>query len=65
MERRDHCFYCGEDLGPHEPGVRELQSCGQVECDRELRHAEEAQEAEAREAAEQDGFSRYGGPGGL
>lgn len=57
-----HCSWCGEtmetatwDRGPY--------SCGEQECEQGLRESVQAQEDEARERAEEDGFYQYGGPG--
>lgn len=59
------CEYCGDDLGytedkyPGDPMV----VCNKRECNREARYDAEARQADARERAEQDGYSLYGGSG--
>ena len=61
--RRAFCSWCGEDLGPAAPGSssRDLESCGQAECNREVRGMARERDDDARERAEADGYSRYGG----
>jgi hypothetical protein len=64
--KRVHCAWCGEDLGERPAGwsSRDIDSCGNPECNRECRGMEREREEYAREAAEMDGYSRYGGSGG-
>jgi DNA-directed RNA polymerase subunit N (RpoN/RPB10) len=57
--RMQHCFNCGKELGVFETWPGDLDTCGSIVCDREARHARQAEESEARERAEQDGYERY------
>lgn len=61
--RKRYCFNCGEELGFYDPkfGDIDIEACGKEECLREERYARQSREAEARWAAEQDGYSLYGG----
>ena len=61
MKKMQYCVNCGEELGVYYLGHREWESCGKLECNRALRDGMEASEAERREEAERDGYSRYGG----
>ena len=58
--RMRHCFNCGAALGvlaEHE--YDPLDTCGRTDCEREARYARQAEEAERRARAEDDGFDRY------
>lgn len=58
-ERKQHCAYCGKDLGVYySPNLNE-ESCGAKECEREIRYMNRQAEAEIRERAEADDYSRY------
>ena len=54
-----YCDYCGEELGEGERWPGEYMSCGKKECEREIRYMYQSDEAEARERAEMDDYSRY------
>ena len=54
------CRYCGE-MTTWVPGYPPI--CDSPECNEEDRQAEIERNEMAREAAEQDGYSRYGGSG--
>ena len=57
--KMQHCFWCGAELGVYEGRWRELEACGERECQRELIAAYRAEEDERRFAAEQDHYERY------
>lgn len=56
-----HCFNCGEETEDSDdlPNGRTLYICGRSACIREFRDACSEIENEARNNAEEDGFSRY------
>jgi hypothetical protein len=55
-----YCCNCGTELGViASANYDRFDTCGKQECDREARYQAQAEEAEARERAEQDEFSRY------
>ena len=55
------CRYCGETLDALEAKYGRV--CSSDECQKEDAEADRERDAMAREAAEQDGYSLYGGPG--
>ena len=58
--KRQFCFQCGEDLGVYDAYPDEnRQSCGNPECERELRDMERGEYEEMRWRAEQDEYERY------
>jgi hypothetical protein len=59
--REAHCEYCGEPLGYDRRAGDPPDHCGKPECAREVRDMERQADAEARERAEEDGYSLYGG----
>ena len=56
--RMQHCFWCGDELGEYD-NYGETEACGKKECQRELRYELQAEDAERRDRAKQDGFERY------
>ena len=62
---KHYCFNCGELLGEFtvKQSQRDFDVCSSPECGREQRYAFQEIEAQAREDAEADGYSRYGGFG--
>ena len=60
MEKMQHCFNCGEELGEYDrwPGD-EPECCGKRECMRELRWQMEAEIAGRADLAAADEYSRY------
>lgn len=54
MSRRQHCFNCGEDIGPWERGCQDPESCGKSECNRELQNTYAIERAEAHEQLDRD-----------
>lgn len=64
--KEQHCDYCGESLGVfvHSRRFDGPLVCGAAACNRDARDDERAQIDAAREDAEADGYSLYGGPGG-
>lgn len=64
MKKEQFCEFCGEALGffDHYYGDGPL-ACGKAECNRYAREAVAAQQEDARDRAEQDGYSLYGGWG--
>jgi hypothetical protein len=60
MTKMRYCFNCGAELGIYaDRDYSDFDTCGDPKCEREARYAAEAEEAEARERAEQDQYSRY------
>lgn len=59
MEKEQYCFNCGESLGIYRAYPGELQTCGKMECEREARNQERAEDEEMRERAATDHFNRY------
>jgi hypothetical protein len=55
------CRYCGEQLTHVEAKYGRV--CSSDECQREDRDAEIERDEMARQAAQEDGYSRYGGGG--
>lgn len=58
-QKMKYCAYCGDELGMTESWDREPESCGKLECQREVAHMYRAERDERREAAEADDFGRY------
>lgn len=58
VKRMQYCAFCGEQLGIFE-SWGEPESCGNAECDREIRYMLQSQESERRERAESDHYDRY------
>jgi hypothetical protein len=54
-----NCANCGKEIGPGQNRNSEPESCGDPECAREVRDMYRQMESDAREAAENDDFSRY------
>jgi hypothetical protein len=56
--KKVRCSNCG---APTEAwaGDRAPYSCGELECERELREALQIEDAERRERAERDNYERY------
>lgn len=61
MKRMQYCHACGKELGVYDKPHYDLDDCGEKECARETREAYRQRDDEARDAAEQDNYSRYGG----
>lgn len=59
LEKMQHCFNCGAELGIYRSYYGEIETCEQPECQREMRNWYADKEASAREAAEDDDYSRY------
>lgn len=57
--KRQHCEYCGEYLGEYPSTYGVHESCGAIECEREIRSMEREAEAEREERAREDGYERY------
>lgn len=47
-EKMRHCCVCGKDIGVY-AGWDRYDTCGELECDREVRHQLEYERAEAHE----------------
>lgn len=61
--RVQHCEYCGKELGEF-AWSRRLDgplTCGGRECEREVRHEEQAERDDAAARASEDDFGRYRG----
>ena len=57
---RQHCFYCGVDIGPRDRFSDALDTCGDNECQREARYAAEAERADAHEQLDRDmGYGQW------
>lgn len=54
MNKMQHCFYCGEELGIYDADYRDLQTCGKSECEREARSEEQAARSDAHEQLDRD-----------
>lgn len=52
--RRQHCYNCGADIGPHDRFSDPLDTCGAPECEREARAAARAERDEAHEQLDRD-----------
>lgn len=61
LPKMQHCFNCGAETGVHVSYQGDLECCGKPECAKEERNAYREREESAREAAAEDGYSRYGG----
>jgi hypothetical protein len=61
VKKRIHCAYCGDDLGEVYPGyyAGEPESCGKIECNREVSSMIREAQEERRERAEEDNYERY------
>ena len=57
--KKQYCFNCGEYLGEYRSYPGDLDTCGELECEREARYALESERAERYYEAEADDFSRY------
>ena len=62
-EKEHFCFNCGESLGFYVGYHGDIDACGKPECLRAEREVHQQIQEEAQYAAEQDGYSRYGGEG--
>lgn len=58
MSREKHCDWCGEPLG-FESTPGELESCGKLECNREVRGMLRQEQQERFGRASDDDFERY------
>ena len=47
-----NCAWCGKEIGPGKNNNREPESCGERECDREVRDMYAQMESEKRERAD-------------
>ena len=63
LEKMQHCSWCGAEVGRGKHYHGDIKSCGEPECERELRGQYAAMQDEARERAEEDGYGLYGGYG--
>ena len=54
-----HCAFCGKELGDGRDNPREPESCGEAECNREVRAMYRQMDEEAQERAQEDDFGRY------
>jgi hypothetical protein len=54
-----NCAYCGAYIGEGSNRNREPESCGERECDREVRDMYRQMDDEARESAAEDNYERY------
>lgn len=53
--RRHHCWNCGKDMGPWDRRYCDSRdTCGDRECDRHARQAEEQERDEAHEQLDRD-----------
>ena len=59
MATMRYCLNCGEELGELDREPDGIYSCGRVKCEKEARAAYREIEEQARQAAMDDGFSRY------
>lgn len=59
MEKMQHCFNCGTEIGVYQHFPGDLESCGKLECEREARYQMQIAEFEARERAEVDDYGLY------
>jgi hypothetical protein len=59
IERMQHCYFCGEELGVYDKPYGARDTCGKRECEREATYDEQAERADARYRAEQDDFGAY------
>lgn len=48
-----HCFFCGDEIGVY-ADYDNLDTCGKLECNRETRHASQAEREEAHEQLDRD-----------
>lgn len=58
-KKMQHCFYCGEEIGVFEAWPGDYEYCDKLECAREARYQQRADDADARERAEEDHYDRY------
>ena len=56
-KRMQYCFWCGQELGIREDDAPD--TCGKIECNRQLKNSCEAEEDELKHEAEQDHYDRY------
>lgn len=54
-----NCAFCGKEIGPGKNNPREPESCGEKECDREVRDMYRQMTEEAQQAAMEDDWGRY------
>ena len=59
-KRMKYCDWCGAELGMVPAAwVNEPESCGDRECDRQVRDMINAEDEERRMRAEEDNYARY------
>jgi len=54
-----HCAWCGKDIGEGKDNPREPESCGEPECNREVKNLYRQMDEEAQDAAREDDYGRY------
>jgi ribosomal protein S27AE len=57
--KMQHCFNCGAELGVFDAYHRDLQTCGEKECERAARDMERGEQEEAQYRAQEDNYERY------
>jgi len=58
-KRMQYCYWCGQELGIYERHSDDFDTCGKIECNRQLKNSHEAEEDELKHEAEQDHYDRY------
>jgi ssDNA-binding Zn-finger/Zn-ribbon topoisomerase 1 len=58
-KQMQHCFNCGKELGVYESYYGDFETCGERECEREARNAQQEQDDMAQDAARQNNYERY------
>ena len=57
-KRMQYCDWCGKELGIYD-AAGEIESCGELECNRNQRDAYRKRKTAAREQAEEDQYDYY------
>jgi len=57
--KRLFCFWCGDDIGQNDGWSDGYEACGNRECEREARYAQQAERSDRQERAAEDDYSLY------
>jgi len=58
-KRMQYCDWCGKELGIYNAAPGEIESCGELECNRNQRNSYRERKAAAREQVEEDQYDYY------
>jgi len=58
-KRMQYCDWCGKELGIYDAAPGEIESCGELECNRNQRDAYRKRKTAEREQAEEDQYDCY------